>query len=127
MREIKFRVWDEKLCIMFSPDNQIGGLWSIKESHNGIVKYEDGILMQFTGLKDKNGKEIYEGDILKGLDPNNEAIELFEVEWDNKYSGYFFEYAFSDYGRSTIGCGIEFGFEFEIIGNIYENPELMEG
>jgi hypothetical protein len=119
MRDIKFRVWDDKLKIIFSPDNQIGGLWSIKESHNGIIKYKDGILMQFAELQDKNDKDIYEGDILKHNDnlyyikfSKNQRVLLLRMidsktnwrslEWCNNVKKYI-----------------------EIIGNIHENPELL--
>ena len=69
--------------------------------------------MQYTGLKDKNGKEIYEGDILL---TNNQTYN-YEVKFEDCSFGVQTKH----YGFiNLIGCG-----ELEIIGNIYENPELL--
>lgn len=150
MREIKFRAWDKKTETMaefLTPFIAEGGYLYFSKMQNGASeKWEDGtgivnesiILMQYTGLKDKNGKEIWEGDIVKykfiyGFDaydyrneykPNlpsdNLSEEIKEVKFingefspredgENCYDGY--------YSWRT--------FDFEIIGNIYENPELL--
>lgn len=69
----------------------------------------DVILMQYTGLKDKNGTEIYEGDIVKATKEN---IPLIVVFWD-------------DFTASFNGTKDNY-LHSEIIGNIYENPELLE-
>ncbi len=101
MREIRFRAWDKDIGVM---DYSRFRRFSIDD----MVK--DGlILMQFTGLLDKNGKEIYEGDILET------SGGIHKVEWDS-VGGF---YPFVD-----VSCLIEDGI-VEIIGNIYENPELL--
>jgi uncharacterized phage protein (TIGR01671 family) len=108
-REIKFRAWDKKFHYM-----------SEEITLEGEVYFEeDNILMQFTGLKDKNGKEIYEGDIIKDKDK-----KVYKVEWDYNYAGFapFCEQIFSapdTYSEWNLG-------EIEIIGNIYENKELLK-
>lgn len=85
-----------------------------------IIDYEDVnnkiILMQYTGLKDKNGKEIYEGDILKGTFygfPMPEYDYVFQIYWDEKEKGFMASYFEPS--------------ECEVIGNIYDNPELLGG
>lgn len=82
-----------------------------KGSHHGLYDIEDYPLMQFTGLKDKNGKEIYEGDILK-----NTFGELNEVRW---WDGTFV------LGRDGINILNQFT-DIEVIGNIWEHPELLK-
>lgn len=108
MREIKFRVWDESSAIMRS-----------QNEYNAVVVdcffNSDLVLMQYTGMKDKNGKEIYEGDIVKiayGIEkPYKEIIS--EVIYDDGY-------------EVDIGRLASFHNVCEVIGNIYENPELLE-
>ena len=118
MREIKFRGWHKSLYVMYSTDNQIGGLWSIKEAANGIIRDDNMILMQYTGLKDKNGKEIYESDVL-----TSETEKPMIVKWSEKFAswclyrdGWMFAHWFGE------SCEPE---QCEVIGNIYENPELL--
>lgn len=86
--------------------------WDIEE----IRRFKDIILMQSTGLHDKNGKEIYEGDILKYYDI------YFEVVYHNESFGWFEgdDYVpFIDMARSEF-------VNFEIIGNVHEHPHLLE-
>ena len=72
------------------------------------------VLMQFTGLKDKNGKEIYEGDVVRNAD-----LDLRQV----LYVGNGFEMALMNGERPS--SNITWQFQVEVIGNIYENPELI--
>lgn len=118
MREIKFRAWDKinkKMISLTDIDKRdyvaIGGTWEIYNSYTEkcLLNHKNGILMQFTGLKDKNGKEIFEGDIIKGIigDISVKRVVFWEI-----FEGYTF---FED---------IDFNY-LEVIGNIYENPELL--
>ncbi len=74
----------------------------------------DLVLMQYTGLKDKNGKEIYEGDIVKDGWLKNNPLEV--VEWSGTGFEPFADHSITeDYDPNTI----------EVIGNVYENPDLL--
>lgn len=103
----KFRVWND-MQKFYSPDDHY-----IDEDGelNTDGKY---IVEQCTGLKDKNGKLIYEGDFLK----DNNGI--WQVLWDEKEAAFYLYNKKRDFHLSPfIG-------EFEVIGNIHENPELLE-
>ena len=81
-------------------------------------------LMQSTGLKDKNGKEIFEGDILS-IETDEENVKV-EVSWDDKHALFVFESKKYD-ERESLGELFEDNtYPFKIIGNIYANPELAE-
>lgn len=116
-REIKFRAWDkEEKCMAGPADNLYvdfnrGKCW-IKNFEDNLIQEVDFVLMQFTGLKDKNGKEIYEGDIV--LCENTLPEPRFwndPVIWD--------DHRWSPFHRSLPT-------RVEVIGNIYENPELLQ-
>ena len=123
MREIKFRAWNPLENKMLSSENLTDQSWNVLES---ITKhYGKWIFMQFTELKDKNGKEIYEGDIVKYIidasfstgmaypSEIQEAKEIIEeVRWANEIWSFVPE--------------LTEPFEFEVIGNIYENKELLK-
>jgi len=115
MREIKFRCWRISIKEMYPP----ASIW--KMNLWGCDFTDDIILMQYTGLKDKNGKEIYEGDILKSKDCGFRPKATKNlVEWDEELSAFMpFAYDLSDDGSNWIDRE-----SMEIIGNIYENPEL---
>ena len=115
-REIKFRVWDKKIKEFHYWD-------SVNQAYDNIfwkmVKDEDMPLMQYTGLKDKNGKEIYEGDIVDG---HNDGFGI--VVWGS--SGWDYEFSDKNIVSMDEVC-TWFGNNATIIGNIHENPELLEG
>ena len=127
MREIKFRalVKDRKAIFEVVLINyvtkkvtylleRVGHLLSVRDA-----KFNDVELMQYIGLKDKNGKEIYEGDILF----ESFGERYYKVVFENggfraEFKGDFDEHSFDLIDVVAQGC--------EIVGNIYENPELME-
>lgn len=116
-REIKFRYWNGGAMVyedMPLPDPT----WIL---HNKMYSpYGENILMQYTGLKDKNGKEIYEGDIVKY---ENEISEVVWGDYDFCFGWYFFTK--NQYLWETNGLSNPWD-ETEVIGNIYKNPELLK-
>ena len=125
MRGIKFRAWDKKRKKIY-PWSHIAAIHHFDDEIrvNGgddfvNVKFEDCELEQFTGLKDKNGREIYEGDIL------NIKIQTLDQEWIEAVE-YKFGY-FTGVMRETMdGCHGEDPENIEVIGNIHSNPELLK-
>ena len=138
MREIKFRAWDNQknkmlyngyiaekegeglqyLIIIIHQEENLRYLYANGDMQRPEFFHHKFELMQFTGLKDKNGEEIYEGDIIKQTDEIlrvffNDSTASFDVQFlggdcENLYTSDFEEH------------------KPEIIGNIYENPELLE-
>ena len=128
MREIKFRVWVKDRKEIFEVIlidyvtkkvtyllERIGHLLNIRHD-----KFNDVELMQYTGLKDKNGKEIYEGDIVKLRANHGIGVVKYSDEWGAFVVGYIKP-------RQLAVLGMNYYKEdIEILGNIYENPELIK-
>lgn len=127
MRDIKFRAWnkhlgkmEEEVCI-----NECGEV--IHFDYGEYAGVTDDIVMQYTGLKDKNGTEIYEGDIVNfqrtfkcpmdGKTMRNINVNK-EITFDSGKFGYLL-----NKGITAIDSKV---LNMEVIGNIYENPELLE-
>lgn len=106
MREIKFRAWDNKENKMIYSHNDIWSWFSDNYMDDFSSKNDERIIMQYTGIKDKNGKEIYENDILK----NQQTKEISIIKWDQPTCSFI---------------GFPHG-EQEIIGNIFENHDLLK-
>lgn len=139
MREIKFRVWNVQFSKM-SETFDLEDFGEDQDSEHGPCEFslrtftipeKKNILMQYTGLKDKNGKEIYEGDIVKRADFSDGVIV-----WHNDLNGYILggyrkksnerDVDLKTFQTKDIEVLRFFGEEDEVIGNVYENPELLE-
>lgn len=120
MREIKFRAWLKEERKMVNVETLFIGINRLcfgnsKTEDLFFRDFEEVELMQYTGLKDKNGKEIYEGDIYHVGDKN---IRYLVVWFDSGFEGKQL--------RSTSYAGLKsWAKDIEILGNIYENPELL--
>ena len=89
-----------------------------------FIKFKNTILMQSTGLHDKNGKEIFEGDIL-AIETIDETLNV-NVFWDDKHALFMFESKEYNEKQALAELLEDNSYPFEIIGNIYENQELFE-
>lgn len=123
----RYRAW-HKTCeemgriafIRYRQSGEIAHLSFRGNTYSGLVKLDEIELMQSTGLKDKNGKEVFEGDIIKCT-----RGCLHEVYIEKEYGGTYFG------GMPAVYLkGLREGYAWteheEIVGNIYENPELLE-
>jgi uncharacterized phage protein (TIGR01671 family) len=118
MREIKFRVWDGEFMHHFElSDISAGG--AVTGSEHGCIDLfngeRKGDIMQYTGLKDKNGVEIYEGDICE---------DVLNEKWQGKI--YFEDACFYFGWESIVEPLSEVNDQLEVIGNIYKNPRLVK-
>lgn len=109
-REIKFRAWDKDGTLEMIYLNLGDFLDPPQEFEGGLDGF---VVMQYMGRKDKNGKEIYEGDIVRG------KAETVVIEWkDEMWTEEGFITGFSELFEGA-NC-------YEVIGNIYENPDMLK-
>jgi hypothetical protein len=130
-REIKFRAWDKsekRMCQVSSlmhAQNGVdsGNIFDNKPDRGrtvGFLEREDAVLMQYTGLHDKSGRDICEADILSS------GIGPLDVHWDGSAARWVMTRRYkNDFFFQDLDMSVEKLSAYEVIGNIYEHPELL--
>ena len=133
MKEIKFKAWSKELNYLFDVQTinfsektvfelrtTLSDGYPIRRTH--LFKYIE--LLQYTGLKDCNDGEIYEGDIIS-VHEDGENVFNHEVKYNN--CGYWVDVNGVDFDYTSLTYATEqFCYEYEVIGNVHQNPELLE-
>jgi len=128
-RPIKFRVWDKLAERMIYPhnDNQQHFIIDLNGRFHNLQNGSGGddyVIQQYTGLTDSNDDPIYEGDILKNhYDVGNNIIG--QVLYEADHGGYIFQWKRKGRGQDYKNLNCDVAFESVIVGNIFENPELL--
>ena len=135
----RFRAWNKATKEMYGADEIIAINFEEKEICVQTIYFEQGlpdsrdldyydfddiVLMQSTGMRDKNDREIFEGDILS-IETDEENVKV-EVSWDNKHALFIFESKKYNEKEALGELFEDNSYPFKIIGNVWEDPELAE-
>lgn len=143
VKKVKFRFWsNEQHFMLYEDDNTLTNLGHLidsgnnitwgewcKENYYGILNdWADWTPMQYTNLKDKNNKEVYEGDIVQWSGAHKQRC-LGWIEWDDYRCGFGIAFMGEKGQKGIVSlyhCNDREIVDEEVIGNIYENPELIK-
>ncbi len=129
-RQLKFRVWDKLAERMIYPhnDNQQHFIIDLNGQFHNLQNGSGGddyVIQQYTGLNDSNDDSIYEGDILiNHYDVGNNIIG--QVLYESDHGGYIFQWKRKGRGQDYKNLNCDVAFESVIVGNIFENAELLK-
>lgn len=127
MRKIKFRAWDKEYNKMYynaerTYDFGLNDSDIMEESFGGVLNNDNFIVMQYTGLADFNGKEIYEGDILQDI-----KGRIYKIIWDEFLASFESPDFYCSYQDEPKRIFSEYAHtNMSVIGNIYETPDLLK-
>ena len=138
MREHRYRAWDTVKKVMYSAE-ELGqdqetlsvdgrGFVNVSGDSTRLSRFHTHLLpLEYTGLKGKNGKEIYEGDIVQASSLN--LAECYICRWNEDFASFEFEGKYKNRLDDWVECELGGGSynNIEVIGNIYENKELLDG
>lgn len=135
MRTLKYRAYIKPLkryaekyeTILYHHQCNMEPSWTVNISPEEYYGDEDLVIEQFTGLLDRNGKEIYEGDIITETidDSGYKIIQIYEVYWDEDMLNFGIR-GTKDFNYNLHDELWETNASREVIGNVHENPELLE-
>ena len=121
MRDLRFRIWK---------DNKFTYSYEFNEFYEFFERacHDEDLAEQYTGLLDSEGREIYEGDVVR-YEPNKLVDRIGQIKWSDYYNGWSVRdkdcYPASDFGEYSLASPfLSFNY-VKIIGNIHENPELL--
>ena len=129
-RPIKFKVWDKMRLQFIYPENNnqqhfiidLNGQFHNLQNGSGGNDY---VVLEYTGLTDSKDKEICDGDILK-IDYDTFGNVIGQVLYEADHGGYIFQYKRNGPNQNYINLNCDVAFESVIVGNIFENPELLK-